>query len=222
MDIIKNVWQVGGAGFTAADDAAIYLIRFEDKAALIDAGCGNAHGRLVDNISEVLPPTVEIEYLLLTHCHYDHTGGAKQVRRQYGCAIAAHQLDAVYLEKGDNRVTAASWYGTRMEPLHIDYQIGGSKESIKIGSGEITAYHCPGHSPGSLVFVTEIEGKRVLFGQDVHGPLDSSLLSNPRDHQSSLSFMLDLNADILCEGHFGVYREKDEVERFIRSYLTVM
>jgi glyoxylase-like metal-dependent hydrolase (beta-lactamase superfamily II) len=220
MEIITNVWQVGGAGFTAPDDAAMYLIRWGEKAVLIDAGCGSAHRKLVDNISAVLPPSVEIEYLLLTHCHYDHTGGAEAVRKQYGCAIAAHQLDAQYLEKGDSRVTAAAWYGTRMEPLHIDYKIGGSKESIKIGSGDVTAHHCPGHSPGSLVFVTEIEGKRILFGQDVHGPLDSSLLSNRKDYQSSLSFLLELNADILCEGHFGVYQGKNEVERFIRSYLT--
>ena len=201
------------------DDAAIYLIRFGEKAALIDAGCGNAHEKLVENISAVVPPEVAIEYLLLTHCHYDHTGGAAAARKKYGCAIAAHQLDAVYLEKGDSRVTAASWYGTRMEPLQIDYRIGGSKEILKIGSGEITAYHCPGHSPGSLVFTVEIEGRRILFGQDVHGPLDTSLLSNPQDYKSSLSFLLELNADILCEGHFGVYQGKEEIERFIRSYL---
>ena len=219
MEIINNVWQVGGAGFTAADDAAIYLIRFENKAALIDAGCGNAHGRLVDNINAVLPPKVEIEYLLLTHCHYDHTGGAKEVRRQYGCTIAAHQLDAVYLENGDNRVTAASWYGTRMEPLHIDYKIGGSKESIKISPGEITAYHCPGHSPGSMVFVVESDGLRVLFGQDVHGPLHPSLLSDNEKYRASLELLISLEADILCEGHFGVYRGKEEVIRFIQSYL---
>ena len=219
MEIIRNVWQVGGAGFTAPDDAAIYLIRFGEKAVLIDAGCGNAHEKLVENVSAVVPPEVAIEYLLLTHCHYDHTGGAAAVRRQYGCAIAAHQLDAVYLEKGDSRVTAASWYGTRMEPLQIDYRIGGSKEILKIGSGEITAYHCPGHSPGSLVFTVEIEGRRILFGQDVHGPLDTTLLSNPQDYKSSLSFLLELNADILCEGHFGVYQGKEEIERFIRSYL---
>ena len=133
MEIVKNVWQVGGTGFTAPDDAAIYLIKLGEKAALIDAGCGKAHEKLAMNISAVLPPEVAIEYLLLTHCHYDHTGGAAAVREQYSCAIAAHQLDAVYLEKGDSRVTAASWYGSRMQPLQVDYKIGGSKENIKIG-----------------------------------------------------------------------------------------
>ena len=47
MEIIKNVWQVGGTGFTAPDDAAIYLIRLGEKATLIDAGCGSAHEKLV-------------------------------------------------------------------------------------------------------------------------------------------------------------------------------
>ena len=62
MEILKNVWQVGGAGFTAPDDAAVYLVQWGEKAALIDAGCGNAHQKLVNNIAAVLSPAVEIEY----------------------------------------------------------------------------------------------------------------------------------------------------------------
>jgi glyoxylase-like metal-dependent hydrolase (beta-lactamase superfamily II) len=221
MEIIKNVWQVGGAGFTSPDDAAIYLVRFGEKAALIDAGCGNGHDKLINNISAAIPPTVEIEYLLLTHCHYDHTGGAAAVKLQYGCPIVAHQLDAKYLESGDNDVTAALWYGVRMDPLAVDYKIHGSKDTIKVGNGEIVAFHCPGHSPGSLVFVADIDSTRVLFGQDVHGPLDPSLLSDTQQYIKSLKFMMSLNADILCEGHFGVYQGKEQIEQFIRSFLTI-
>ncbi|UCE55089.1 MAG: MBL fold metallo-hydrolase [Desulfobacterales bacterium] len=221
MEICENLWQVGGAGFTAPDDAAIYLIRCGEKAALIDAGCGNAHDKLVNNISAVLPSTVEIEYLLLTHCHYDHTGGAAAVKDQYDCNIIAHYLDAVYLEKGDNDVTAASWYGARMDPLPVDRKIRRPKETIRIGNGEILAFHCPGHSPGSLVFVVDFDSIRVLFGQDVHGPLDPSLLSDTQQYIKSLKFMLSLNADILCEGHFGVYQGKEQIEQFIRSFLNI-
>ena len=64
MKIMDNLWQVGGAEFTSVEDAAIYLIRFGAKAALIDAGGGSGHDNLVTNISEVLPPGTEIEYLL--------------------------------------------------------------------------------------------------------------------------------------------------------------
>ncbi len=219
MEILKNLWQVGGAEFTSVEDAAIYLIRFGAKAALIDAGGGSGHDNLVTNISEVLPPRTEIEYLFLTHCHYDHTGGAAAVKDQYGCRIVAHELDAAYLEDGDSTVTAATWYGSRMNPLKIDHKIKNAKETFQVGSGELTAYHCPGHSPGSVVYLAELDSKRILFGQDVHGPLDASFLSNRDDYKRSLKSMIELKADILCEGHFGIYQGKNEVSQFIRTYL---
>jgi len=220
MEIIENLWQVGGAEFTSVEDAAIYLIRFGDKAALIDAGCGSAHNDLINNISEVLPSDVEIEYLFLTHCHYDHTGGAAAVRDQYGSKIVAHELDATYLEEGNSTVTAANWYGARMIPLQIDTKIKNKEETFQIGDGKLVAHHCPGHSPGSLVYLAELDSNLVLFGQDVHGPLDASFLSNRNDYQRSLKFLTGLKADVLCEGHFGIYQGKNEVNQFIRTYLN--
>jgi len=220
MEITGNLWQVGGAEYSSVEDAAIYLVRFGEKAALIDAGCGGAHDNLVSNISDVLPSDVEIEYLFLTHCHYDHTGGAGAVRDHYGCRIVAHELDAIYLEGGDSTVTAANWYGARMNPLIVDNKIQDRKQTFIVGSGELTAYHCPGHSPGSVVYLAELNSRRVLFGQDVHGPLDAAFLSNRDDYKRSLKFLTGLNADILCEGHFGVYRGKLEVRQFIQNYLV--
>ncbi len=117
MKILEHLWQVGGAEYTTVEDAAVYLVRMGEKAVLIDAGCGNAQEAMFENITKVLPPHVDIEYLLLTHCHFDHTGGAEAARKRYGCRIVAHELDAAYLEKGDSTVTAADWYGARMNPL---------------------------------------------------------------------------------------------------------
>ncbi len=77
----------------------------------------------------------------------------------------------------------------------------------------------PGHSPGSLVYVMESEGLKVLFGQDVHGPIHPSLLSDRRDYIRSLNLMISLQADILCEGHYGIFRGKKEVADFIESFL---
>jgi len=70
-----------------------------------------------------------------------------------------------------------------------------------------------------VIYVTESEGLKVLFGQDVHGPLDPSLLSNRDDYHRSLKTLLSLQADVLCEGHYGVFRGKDEVAGFIESFL---
>ena len=219
MKLRENLWQVGGVEYSAPEDAAVYLVALGDSAALIDAGCGNGHQRLIENISDVASASLKIEYLLLTHCHYDHTGGARALREYYGCKIVAHELDARYLERGDSTVTAASWYGARMAPLTIDYKIKVSRQSIAVGNGEIISYHVPGHTPGSVVYLVELDSSRILFGQDVHGPLDPSFLSNRRDYLRSLEFLLTLDADVLCEGHFGIFRGKEDIRRFIRSYL---
>ncbi len=107
---------------------------------------GEVKRQLTKNIAECLEPDAQLEYLLLTHCHFDHTGGAKAVRDEYGCRIVAHELDAIYLESGDNRVTAAALYGARLEPFSIDIKLQGQESKLAIGAG-----YCDSHSlPGPL------------------------------------------------------------------------
>lgn len=60
---------------------------------------------------------------------------------------------------------------------------------------------------------------RVLFAQDVHGPLHPMLLSSREDYLHSLEHLISLEADILCEGHFGIYKGKERVKEFIESFL---
>jgi glyoxylase-like metal-dependent hydrolase (beta-lactamase superfamily II) len=219
--IKDNLWQVGGMGLTNPSDAAVYLVRFGDKAALIDAGTGRDHEKLTKNITDCLGSDAQLEYLLLTHSHFDHTGGARAVRDEYGCRIVAHELDAVYLESGDDRVTGAAMYSARFEPLSIDIKLQGQESTLAVGSGTMTAIHCPGHSPGSVVYTTEIDGQFILFGQDVHGPLRSELLSDEQQYLESLAKLENMQADILLEGHFGVIETKQEVREFIKDCITL-
>ena len=219
MQITKEVRQVGGDSLTAIEDAAIYLICFEEHSALIDAGTGKGHKRLISNIQKYGINASQIEYLFLTHCHFDHTGGAQEVRDECNCQIVAHELDAIYLEEGDSNVTAARWYGKTFEPLKVDCKITSFEESFLVGSKRITSFHTPGHSPGSVVYLVESEGKKILFGQDIHGPLDPSLLSNQEFYIKSLKFLLSLKIDILCEGHFGVFEGEKNIQSFIKSFL---
>ena len=101
----------------------------------------------------------------------------------------------------------------------VDIRLTGDRESVFLGDRPVTAIHIPGHSPGSVAYLIESEGLRVLFAQDVHGPLDPSLLSDRAAYRRSLALIRDLDVDILCEGHYGVYRGRDEVRSFIASYL---
>ena len=217
--VTEDIYQVGGGNLTSPEDAAIYLVRSADRAALVDAGCGTSEVQLFQNIEACGVPLDRIEYLMITHCHFDHTGGAQAVRDRTGCKIVAHEMEARFLEEGDQRVTAAKWYGAFLEPFQVDVKLKGERQDLWVGVKKIEALHVPGHSPGSLVYVTESEGLKILFGQDVHGPLDASLLSDREDYRRSLRLLLTLQADVLCEGHYGVIRGKDEVADFIESFL---
>lgn len=219
MKITNEIHQIGGGNLSSFDDAAVYLIDFDGHAAVVDAGCGGSVDKILMNMEKCGVWPNQVEYLLLTHCHFDHTGGAKALKDVFQCPAVCHESDAPFLERGDNAVTAASWYGATISPFKIDKKVQGAGTAIDLAEREIRAIHTPGHSPGSMVYVAESEGFTVLFGQDIHGPLDPSLLSDRKKYKRSLNLLLSLEADILCEGHFGVYRGKKEVAKFIRSYL---
>ena len=219
VQVTSEIHQVGGGTLTHGEDAAIYLLHFEGHAALVDAGCGHSVDPLLRNIEccGVDPPS--IEWILITHCHFDHTGGAKALKDTLGCKVIAHALDASFLETGDNRVTAATWYGSTIQPFTVDRKLSSPHEDIQLGERIVLGLHTPGHSPGSVVYLAESDGLKVLFGQDVHGPLHPSLLSNRTDYLRSLELMLSLDADILCEGHYGVIKGKNKVREFINSFM---
>jgi len=219
MKITSNIYQVGGSGLSDSSDAAVYLLTSNNEAALIDSGTGKNVNRLIENIKSAGVNLQGIKYLFLTHCHFDHTGGAQKIRELTGCTVVAHEFDALYIERGDSETTAASWYGTVMAPVKIDIKVKGNSKDFKVGGVDLHFYHTPGHSPGSSVITAKSDGLTVLFGQDVHGPLDNALRSNLQDYKASLAFLLTLEADILCEGHFGVFKGKQKVNKFIESYL---
>lgn len=219
MEVTSEIFQVGGEGYTSAKDGACYIFRANGQSALIDAGCGFEEEQLLRNIKKTGIDPLRIQLLLLTHCHFDHSGGASSLRECLGCKIIAHEADALFLEQGNNDVTAATWYDSTLEPFTVDRTLKNKTDLINVGGRVVKSFHIPGHSPGSVAYLVESDGKRVLFGQDVHGPLHPSLLSDRALYQESLSFLISLEADILCEGHFGVIHGRDQVSNFIRSYL---
>lgn len=219
ISIDDGIWQVGGPDLSAPEDAAVYLIASGDDAALIDAGCGSSVDLILANVEAAGVPRTSIHQLLLTHCHFDHTGGAVALRQQLGCRVVMHAADAPFLETGDNVVTAASWYRARLTPCPVDCRLDVGEAMIRVGQRTITVLHIPGHSPGSVAYATSTPLGTLVFAQDVHGPLHPSLLSDPDDYQRSLQRLLDLRAHILCEGHFGLFRGEQTVARFIRRFM---
>ena len=112
---------------------------------------------------------------------------------------------------GDPVLTAANWYESDFPPTKIDERLSGPEGALGPG-GELKWLHTPGHTPGSICLYLDRAGERVLFGQDIHGPFLPSFKSDINLWKSSMEKLLALDADVLCEGHFGIFRPRDRVK----------
>ena len=218
-EIIRGVYLIGGPNITLSDDAAIYLIDFSGELVLIDAGAGRSSAQIVRNIEMLGLNPAQITHLILTHCHIDHIGSAPFFKKQYGTKIVIHELDARPVETGDSILTAANWYDTTFPPTAVDRKLKGKQEILNFGGEDLHCLHTPGHTPGSISVYLDRQGKRILFGQDIHGPFHKSFGSDIEAWKKSMHNLLALEADILCEGHFGIFQPKFRVRKYIEGYL---
>jgi glyoxylase-like metal-dependent hydrolase (beta-lactamase superfamily II) len=216
-EIVKDIFIVGGPDITDGRDACVYLINL-GELLLIDTGAGWSVEKIIKNVQSMGLDPKNLSTILLTHCHIDHIGGVPEIKKKFGPKIYIHRLDAPPLERGDQVLTAATWYQTSFPPTSVDVKLNSPEETLIIGDQKIICLHTPGHTPGSICVYLDRDGKRVLFGQDLHGPLLSEFGSNLEDYGHSTKKLLDLDADILCEGHFGIYKTKKDVKNYILSY----
>lgn len=217
-EIHDGIYLIGSSDLTDSRDCCVYLLNLGDLV-LIDTGAGLSVSSIIANIDKLGFKSAPLTTIVLTHCHIDHVGGAAALQQKYGARIIMHQADAVPLESGDQKMTAAYWYGVKFQPLPIDIKFAGSRHSVTVGQNELVLLHTPGHTPGSISAYIDKSGKRVLFGQDIHGPFLAEFGANMKDWTNSMKQLLALNADILCEGHFGVYRSNKKLTEYIESYV---
>ena len=218
QEVHDGVYLVGSPDLTAPEDCCVYLIDLGDLI-LIDSGAGQSLPGIVENVESIGLRIQDLSTVIATHCHIDHIGGIPALRKQTGCHVIAHALDAGAMEEGDPVRTAADWYNLSFPPTPVDYTLSEVREVLKFSKGELLCLHTPGHTPGSISVILDREGKRVLFGQDIHGPFSDSFGSDLAAWRKSMEILLKLKADILCEGHFGIYKPEEEVEKYIRSHL---
>lgn len=217
--IADGVYLIGGPGISRSDDATVFIIDFSGELVMIDAGAGGSSKILQKNTEDAGLDPGKISTLILTHCHIDHIGSAPWFRENFGCRIVIHDLDADAVEKGDPVKTAANWYDTTFPPTPVDKRLTGDHEVMIFGGEELHCLHTPGHTPGSMSLYLDRGGKRILFGQDIHGPFFPAFGSDKSLWRISMQKLMDLDADILCEGHFGIFSGKDQVKQYIKRYL---
>ena len=216
----ERSYQVGGSSMSDPRDCMVYLlVSKETNMVLIDCGAGPCFEALVRTMDATDLDPKWIKLLVLTHGHIDHIGAASEFVKAYSCKVIAHEGDLDAIEGRNMKRTAADWYDLEYHPVKVDDVVRGEEGTRTVDDLELHFLHTPGHTPGSMVVYVDIGGKRVLFGQDIHGPFDVSFGSDIEQWRASMKKVLALRADILCEGHFGIYQGKANVEEFIQGHL---
>ncbi len=212
--VTQHIYQVGGPTTSDIRDGSVYLLDL-GELVLVDSGTGISFEEIVRNIaSRGFSPDL-ISTIILTHCHIDHAGGAAQFKLRFGSNIVMHALDAEILERGDQYMSAAFCFDIPLTPLPVDVKLYGEEEILRFGSFTVNCLHTPGHTAGSISVYVDIDKKRVLFGQDISAPLLEEFKCDPVAWRNSMDKLIALEADVLCEGHTGIYRPKTRVRSYI-------
>lgn len=219
--MIRGVYRVAGPDITDRRDCNVYVLDGEEPV-LIDAGLGVSVDQTIGNIEAVGLDPAAIRNIVLTHCHVDHMGGASLLRKKLGARLLMHELDADIVERGDNRLTAAFCFEVDFKPLHIDVRISGREGRLPIDGDNVFFLHTPGHTPGSISpYVDTSDSRRILFGQDLGAPLLTDFECDEPAWRESMEKLLALNADVLCDGHSGVYQPASRVAKYIRHFVKL-
>ena len=214
--VCEKVYMVGSADISSGMDCCVYLVD-AGELVLIDAWAGGSTDKLIVNIQALGFMPEQLTTLIITHAHIDHIGSAADLRDRFNLRVIAHAEDSAAIESG--KKVGAEHYGVRYRPCPVDEKLAGQLNERFIGSTKFSFMYVPGHTPGSMVVTIESEGKKVLFGQDIHGPYMPMWGGDPQLAAISLERIMQIEADILCEGHYGVIKPADEVKQFISEFL---
>lgn len=107
---------------------------------------------------------VRVEKILLTHGHVDHAAGADELRERLGVPIEGpHLADKFLLDSLPE--TAANYGIGEGRALTPDRWLDDG-DAVTVGELGFDILHCPGHSPGSVVFVSR-DARFALVGDVV-------------------------------------------------------
>lgn len=116
------------------------------RGALVDAG-----GEPEQLLAAAERRGVTLEKLLVTHGHLDHAGAVKDIAEQLNLPIEGpHRDDAFWIE---GMPQAARQYGFPPTRSFTPDRWLENGDTVTVGNLVLDVYHCPGHTPGHVVFV---------------------------------------------------------------------
>ncbi|MFO8141659.1 MAG: MBL fold metallo-hydrolase [Marinobacter sp.] len=115
------------------------------KAAVIDPG-----GDLDKIRAAVAAEGVTLEKILLTHAHIDHAGGTAELARSAGIAIEGpHKEDNFWIQ---GLAMQAQMFGFAAPEVFTPDRWLEDGDTVTVGNETLEVLHCPGHTPGHVVF----------------------------------------------------------------------
>ena len=115
-------------------------------SALIDCSCW-------DRRMEALIGDTDLQYILLTHGHFDHIGGIGAVKEKYGAKIVISNEDAPMLSSPAKSLAAFSGF-RKQEAILPDITVDEG-DTIQVGGITVSVLKTPGHTVGGVCYLAE-------------------------------------------------------------------
>lgn len=207
----------------------VFIVRGAEKSLMIDAGVNLLGPRYHEALEEALGDPGRLDYLFLTHSHYDHVGAAAYLKRRIPhLLIGAHEKLGDLLQKpsvlsmmnrlSDNHVQLLK-YNKAAEDLTlagfaIDVNLKQG-DAFDLGGLTCEVYETPGHTRDSLSFY--LPEVKTLFPGEACGVLQGEtgstvqveFLSSYDDYIRSLRLLIELGPERICPGHGWVLTGPD-------------
>ncbi len=159
-----------------------------NKAAVIDPG-DNAE----DILKVIRSRSLDVEYILLTHGHFDHLGGVAPIKEATKANVLLHKNDQYLVDSASQQ---AELFGLPAPELFEVDQYVDQSDVVEFGNLKATVLATPGHSKGSVCYLFEnsiFVGDTLFYGgvgrTDLEGgsfeqllhSIQSKLFSLPED-----------------------------------------
>ncbi|PLX19732.1 MAG: Zn-dependent hydrolase [Marinilabiliales bacterium] len=173
-----------------------YLIKYDETTILVDTGQKRKSNILESRLSASLKGK-RLDYIILTHTHYDHAENANALKELYSPELIVHESEVEFLRqgftelpRGTNLITDlisrsgnkyARWIG-EYEPVKENMEVS---DNFKFdNSKNIKIIHTPGHTIGSISIL--IDDEIALVGDTLFGIIPNKVLPPFADHMKDL------------------------------------